>query len=100
MDKVSGMPPNITYSAQPCWTSPSYACMNSTNDRGRTRTSSPRPRNSVITSVDSIFELLPVTYTSTLRMRSSPLSTPYRRGGSSPRISSSEIAYCTSSSST
>ena len=93
MDKVSGMPPNITYSAQPCWTSPSYACMNSANDRGRTR-------NSVITLVDSIFELLPVTYTSTLRMRSSPLSTPYRRGGSSPRISSSEIAYCTSSSST
>lgn len=45
-------------------------------DSGRTQTSSPRPRNSVMTSHERSFELLPVTHTSTLRMRRSPLSTP------------------------
>ena len=49
--------------------------MNSENDRGMTWTSSPRPRNSVITSFDKNLELLPVTYTSTLRWCSSPLRT-------------------------
>ena len=46
----------------------------SENESGWTRISSPRPRNSVLMSDDSIFELEPVTYTSRFSMWRNPFS--------------------------
>lgn len=55
------MPPKVMYSRQSDGMSLSgYAERNSEKDSGRTRTSSPLPRNSVRMSEDRNLELLPV----------------------------------------